>query len=360
MSLAALAQVLEGAGPTLIVGHEDPDPDSIGSLLAARWALRAMRPGVPVEAATPDPVPPSCRFLPGAGELLSPEEALARGPWQTLWVVDCEPARIGRLKPLVASAQQLVNLDHHATNTQATGHPAETRLIDPRAAATGLLVYRLIRHWELELDRDVATCLYAAISGDTGSFRYSNTTPEALEAARDALLAGARPQEVSHNLYERRSFQEMQLLGQALSSLTRSQDGAIAWIALPHDLVARQAPDAFDGLVNYPRMIEGVEVALLFREVEPGTVRVSLRSQEWVDVSRIAAAFGGGGHPRAAGCTVGHPLEQTVDRVVTAVQQVLDGGPAAQGEGTSAAGADASGEARPGARQAGGPAEGER
>lgn len=347
MSLVAMARVLEEAGPTLIVGHEDPDPDSIGSILAARWALRKLRPGVPVEGASPDPVPPTCRFLPGAGELLSPEEALARGPWHTLWVVDCEPARIGGLKPLAASVQQVVNLDHHATNTQGTGHPRETRFVDPHAAATGLLVYRLIRHWALELDQDAATCLYAAISGDTGSFRYSNTTPEALEAARDALLAGARPQEVSHNLYERRPFEEMRLLGQALSFLTRSADGAIAWIALPHELVARQAPDAFDGLVNYPRMVEGVEVALLFREVEPGTVRVSLRSQEWVDVSRIAAAFGGGGHPRAAGCTVPHPLHQAVDRVVAAVQQVLDGGPAAQGGGTLP-GSEGVGPAQPG------------
>ncbi|HEY8532142.1 MAG TPA: bifunctional oligoribonuclease/PAP phosphatase NrnA [Limnochorda sp.] len=325
MSLAAVARVLEQSGPTLIVGHADPDPDSIGSILAARWALRQLRPGVPVEGASPDPVPPTCQFLPGAGELLSPEEALARGPWHTLWVVDCEPARIGPLKPLVEAAEQLVNLDHHATNAQGTGHPAETRLVDPEAAATGLLVYRLIRHWGLKLDADAATCLLAAISGDTGSFRYSNTTPEALEAARDALLAGARPQEVAHNLYERRSFEEMQLLGEALAMLTRSQDGSIAWIALPYDLVARHAPDAFDGLVNYPRMIEGVEVAILFREIEPGTVRVSLRSQEWVDVSQIAAGFGGGGHPRAAGCTIPYPLNQAVSLVVAAVQQILDG-----------------------------------
>ena len=257
MSLEAVARVLEAAGPTLIVSHEDPDPDSIGSLLAARWALRRVRPGVPVEAATPEPVPSSCQFLPGADEILSPDEAQARGPWQTLWVLDCEPGRIGRLQPLVAAAEQLVNVDHHASNTQPWGHPAETRYIDPEAAATGLLVYRLIRHWGLALDREAATFIFTALSGDTGSFRYSNTTAEALEAARQAVLAGARPQEVAHNLYERRTLEELQLLGRALSLLSRTQDGAIAWIALPHSLVEGQPAEAFDGLVNYPRMVEG-------------------------------------------------------------------------------------------------------
>ena len=327
MSLEAVARVLEAAGPTLIVSHEDPDPDSIGSLLAARWALRRVRPGVPVEAATPEPVPSSCQFLPGADEILSPDEAQARGPWQTLWVLDCEPGRIGRLQPLVAAAQQLGHVDHHASNTQPWGHPAETRYIDPEAAATGLLVYRLIRHWGLALDREAATFIFTALSGDTGSFRYSNTTAEALEAARQAVLAGARPQEVAHNLYERRTLEELQLLGRALSLLSRTQDGAIAWIALPHSLVEGQPAEAFDGLVNYPRMVEGVEVALLFREVEPGRVRVSLRSQVWADVSQIAARFGGGGHPRAAGCTVSLPLAQAVEQVVGAVGELLAQGP---------------------------------
>ena len=132
MSLEAVARVLEAAGPTLIVSHEDPDPDSIGSLLAARWALRRVRPGVPVEAATPEPVPSSCQFLPGADEILSPDEAQARGPWQTLWVLDCEPGRIGRLQPLVAAAQQLVNVDHHASNTQPWGHPRRPGTSTPR------------------------------------------------------------------------------------------------------------------------------------------------------------------------------------------------------------------------------------
>src|SRR5690606_18389043 len=118
----------------------------------------------------------------------------------------------------------------------------------------------------LALDREAATFIFTALSGDTGSFRYSNTTAEALEAARQAVLAGARPQEVAHNLYERRTLEELQLLGRALSLLSRTQDGAIAWIALPHSLVEGQPAEAFDGLVNYPRMVEGVEVALLFRE----------------------------------------------------------------------------------------------
>lgn len=333
MTLEVLARVLEEPGSTLIVGHEDPDPDSIGSVLAARWALRRIRPGDAIEAASPDPPPLSCHFLPGADQVLTPDEAAARGPWHTLWVVDCEPDRIGSLKPLLSTAQRLVNVDHHATNTRPSGHPSETRLVDPSAAATGLLIYRLIRHWGLSLDREVATHLYTAVAGDTGAFRYSNTTAEALEVAREAVQAGVRPEVVAHNLYERRPFAEVQLLGRALAALERSEDGQIAWLALPHGWIAGLAADAFDGFVNYPRMVEGVEVALLFREVEPGTVRVSLRSQNWVDVSRIASTFGGGGHARAAGCTVKLPLDEAVERVRRAVEAVLAQGPRRSGEG---------------------------
>lgn len=333
MTLEVLARVLEEPGSTLIVGHEDPDPDSIGSVLAARWALRQIRPGEPIEAASPDPPPPSCHFLPGADQVLTPEEAAARGPWRTLWVVDCEPNRIGGLKPLLSTAQRLVNVDHHATNTRPSGHPSETRLVDPSAAATGLLIYRLIRYWALPLDLEVATHLYTAVAGDTGAFRYANTTAEALEVAREAVRTGVRPETVAHHLYERRPLAELQLLGRALATLERSDDGRVAWMAIPNGWIAGQAADAFDGFVNYPRMVEGVEVALLFREVEPGTVRVSLRSQSWVDVSQIASTFGGGGHARAAGCTLKLPLDEAVKRVRGAVEAALAAGPGLKGEG---------------------------
>jgi phosphoesterase RecJ-like protein len=190
------------------------------------------------------------------------------------------------------------------------------------------MVYRLLVALGLPLTPGIATNLYTAIHTDTGSFRYSNVTPETFRIAAELVAAGAEPAVVSSALYERRPTDALRWLGESLARVQVSEDGRVAWLALPNGAV----PETFiesEELVNYPRSIASVRVACLLRE-RGNTVKVSLRGKGDVDVNRIAARFGGGGHPNAAGCTVPGALTAVTRDVLAAVQEAMRGEPAAR------------------------------
>jgi bifunctional oligoribonuclease and PAP phosphatase NrnA len=175
----------------------------------------------------------------------------------------------------------------------------------------------------LPLTPGIATNLYTAIHTDTGSFRYSNVTPATFRIAAELVAAGAEPAVVSSALYERRPTDALRWLGESLARVQVSDDGRVAWLALPNGTV----PETFiesEELVNYPRSIASVRVACLLRE-RGGSVKVSLRGKGDVDVNTIAARFGGGGHRNAAGCTVPGPLDDATRAVLAAVRAALDG-----------------------------------
>ena len=307
----------------LIACHVDPDPDCIGSLLALDWLLERL--GKRSQPLSHDAVLPQWRFLPRIERIASPKEpgAWSGQPWDTMIVVDCEVARTGSAAALAGQVETVINIDHHVTNV-GTGH---LNLIVPEAAAAGAIVYRLICEAGVELDADAAALLYAAIMSDTGSFRFSNTTAEVLEIAADLVRRGARPDVIAREIYETRSWEYVRLLGRVLETLQRSEDGSVAWIVLSQQMIREEGArqDESEGFIQYPRMVDGVEVALFFKETEHGAVRVGFRSKERVDVSQLAQEFGGGGHPRAAGCTLNGPLGEVVQRVVSRTVEVAGG-----------------------------------
>ncbi|MBE3597987.1 MAG: bifunctional oligoribonuclease/PAP phosphatase NrnA [Limnochordaceae bacterium] len=318
-ALQTVAHELKIHDRIAIIGHVDPDLDSIGSILALRLALESL--GKTAWAISPGPDPEYWHFLPGHDQMLvgAPEHVIP----ELAVVLDTEvrPDRLGASWELIRRAPRVVNVDHHATNDAR----ADVAFIEPAAGATGELVYYLIRVLGVSLTPDIAACLYSAILTDTGSFRFSNTTARTLAIGAELVEAGVDPHELSMAIYDTRSWEFMRLLGRMLDSLKRTEDGRIAWmeLALKDAQQAGVPPSEMEGLVQYPRMIHGVEVALLFKELEPGKTRVSLRSQRYVDVSAIARAFGGGGHLRAAGCTLEAPLEEAVRRVVAACQAAV-------------------------------------
>ncbi|HEU5323851.1 MAG TPA: DHHA1 domain-containing protein, partial [Methylomirabilota bacterium] len=208
---------------------------------------------------------------------------------------------------------------HHPDNRRY----GDVDWIDTTAGATGEMVQRLLAALGAEVTPAVATNLFTAVHTDTGSFRYSNTTPATFRIAAELVAAGADPAAVASALYERRGRDALRWLGEALSRVRVSEDGRLAWLALP----AGAVPESFvesEELVNYPRSIGSVRVACLLRE-RGDRVKVSLRAKGDVDVNRIAARFGGGGHPSAAGCTVAGPLEAATRAVLVAVRAALDG-----------------------------------
>ncbi len=301
----------------LVACHENPEGDAIGSELAVALALKGM--GKTVTVLNADPVPGNLLFLPGADEVVSEADGAL---YDAAVVVDCgSPDRTGRVGAELRKPPVLVNIDHHRTN----GDCGEYCLVDPDAAATGILVYRVLSALGVEIGYDVAVNIYVAILTDTGSFHYSNSSPEAFRIAGEMVLRGIDPWAVAEKVYETRSAGKLRLLGRVLDSLEIEGGGKIAAVtATKKDLEDFGAKkDDLEGFINYPRSVIGVEVAVSFREEGKGEFRVSFRSKGRVDVSAIAVEFGGGGHRNAAGCMVRGTLPEVKRKVFRALEAAL-------------------------------------
>jgi phosphoesterase RecJ-like protein len=312
---AVLTPLSKPAGRALMLGHVHPDADVLGTLLALGDVLRARGWGV-VEGG-PHPAPELLSFLPGVERY----DTLSRvdGPLDVVVLTDCpNPTRTqGLIEQARETGATIVNIDHHPDNQRY----GDVDWIDATAAATGEMVYRLIAALGAPITAGIATNLFTAIHTDTGSFRYSNTTEQTFRIAAALVAAGAAPGLVSNRLYEHRQADALRWLGESLRRIEVSPDGRVAWLALPPGVVPERFIEA-EELVNYPRSIGSVRVACFLRQLQDH-VKVSLRGKGDVDVSRIAARFGGGGHRNAAGCTVHGNLSDVTGSVLAAVQEGL-------------------------------------
>jgi phosphoesterase RecJ-like protein len=303
-------------GSALMLGHVHPDGDVLGTLLGLGLGLEAR--GWSVTCAGPHPVPDVLAFLPGAARWQTWTEA--PHPFDVVVLTDCpNPKRTeGLLEAARSGSGHVLNIDHHPDNHRY----GTVDWIDPAAAATGEMVFDLIRTLGYPLTPEIAQNLFTAIHTDTGSFRYSNTTPRTFRIAAELTAAGAEPALVSDRLYQHRSPDALATLGLVLRRVRVSEDGRIAWLTVPGGLCS----DAFvaaEDLVTYPRSIDGVEVALLLREEAEGLVKASLRGKGRVPVNRIAHRFGGGGHENAAGCTLRGTLDEVTTVLLDAVRLAL-------------------------------------
>lgn len=306
--------VLEAAQRLLLIAHVEPDGDTIGSTLGLGWALRTR--GYSVRFSCEHPVPDELRFLPGA------DEFACRRPGDDDAIFVLDTADIGRIgAPYDAEAfasRPVVNIDHHVTNTRY----GTVNLIRS-ASATAELVLDLLSELELPLDATIATCLLTGVITDTRAFRTSSTTPNSLRAAVTLMEAGAPLVQVTEAVYNRRPMGVLRLWGPALSAARLT--GGVLWTELSVDLFRRTQTDAeaADGLVSWLASIDQAQAAAVFREEEDGSVVVSLRSRPHVNVAEVALAFGGGGHPQAAGCTVPGPLPTARESVLAALQRAV-------------------------------------
>jgi len=310
-------ELIQQSDAVFLGTHVRPDGDALGCLLGMAIALEST--GCRVARLCADPAPENYRFLPGTERLSSvPPAWVAR----LGIVVDCDGlSRVGPLESAFAALPDLIDIDHHATD-QAFG---DVRLVDPTAGATGEIVHELLCRAGLPLDADTATCLYTAIVTDTGRFGYANTSARSLSIATELVKAGADPHLVARKVYEERSIGATHLLGVALSRLSADFDDEVVSSTLKLDDFVRLAASASDteGIIDHLRAIGGTRVALLLVETEDSQVRVSLRSDGTLDVSRIALTFGGGGHPAAAGCTIAGTTDSVKELVLSAVSRSL-------------------------------------
>lgn len=323
--LNEIAELLREAKRVLITSHENPDGDAIGSMLALGLGLKKL--GKEVSLYNKDGVPDVLAFLPYSEEI---KDSIAEidGSFDIGFVVDCPSTdRAGKeFEEFSGSGRcgKIIIVDHHQTRSTSSA----LSLLDTDSSSTGMLIYSILKALGVEIDPSIAENLYTTIIGDTGSFRYANTNSETFRVAAELVESGAQPEAISQALYESESLKKLKLLGLVLPTLLLASRDRIASLYVDstmYEVTGTQREDT-EGMVNIPRSIKGVEVALLFRQeihnAKPSW-KVSLRSKGDVDVSKIAENFGGGGHKKAAGCMIKGKLSDAMHKIFDSINEAI-------------------------------------
>jgi phosphoesterase RecJ-like protein len=315
-----IIEVLRKAPQVALFSHVSPDGDCIGSMLAIGLVLEKM--GKKVSFYNPDPVPSNLAFLPGSSrisqELPSPQPKI-------LLFVDCtDLERVNMSMSDISVDCTVLNIDHHVSNMFF----GDYNWVDAQASAAGEVALKLINMLGVEVDLDMATNLYTAILTDSGCFEYSNTTAQTHRLAADLLDKGVDLPCIHHNIFNQKPLAQIKLLTRALNGLEIRADGQLAIMILSQEDFQKSNAglDLSEGLINYARSIAGVEVAVLLKEAGPQEIKGGLRSNLWLNVNEIAALFGGGGHQRAAGCTLRSPMAEAKQSIITVIEEALRSG----------------------------------
>lgn len=304
----------------LLTTHVGPDGDGLGSALGLASLIRQK--GKEATVVIVDPLPDKFAFMlegfPDGTIRCYPQEVGAPDleAYDAIVLLDCGVwTRLGPLLEAVdLDRMATVCIDHHISEED----PAELTILDETATATASLIYQMYQAYGLELGKPEATALYVSLMTETGSFRFSNTDAEVHRVVADLMETGVPPHDVYVALYENKPKSALSLVGFGLANLETRAGGKVVYTAL-----AREAFDRYgacnedaDGLVNQILALDGAEVAVLLYERAPGVVKVSFRAKNDVDVQKLAAALGGGGHRKAAGATFEGALADAVEKVL--------------------------------------------
>ena len=300
-----ILESLKESRSVLLLTHVRPDGDAIGSLLAMGRGLTRM--GKKVCLYSESPIPAIFHFIPGIEQIVSDPGPLSG--YDTAVILDCRDLyRVGRISDAIGQIPMLLNIDHHNTNTGFGTH----QMVEPSASSTGEMVYRILTRLGVEMDLSMAYAIYTAIFTDTGSFLFQNTNAEAFDICGRMVAKGVDAYAVAQTLFANYSLGRLKLLGLSLGTIEISDNGKLSVMHLTDEMLreTEASVDDINGLVNYAKRIEGVEVAVFIQESRcmvgeaDGThYHVSLRSNGLVNVGHIALACGGGGHPGAAAFT---------------------------------------------------------
>ena len=296
---------LQRCSRVLITGHRNPDGDCLGSAIGFAELLEKL--GIQSLIVFRDPAPLGLRELPGAEAVTVAESLPPDFPAAYDLVATMECPGLDRTGFDDLHRVPILNVDHHKANERF----GELNFLDEDSPAAGEMIWRLFEEAPVQPSPDAATALFAALSTDTGDFRYSNATGNAFRAAAEMVEWGADPTLVSELVHERRSLGSVRLLAEALSTLELHSENRVALIEVGPEAFARagaQGEDT-DQIVNLPRSIAGVDIVAFLKQTDSGAVRVSLRSRGTIDVRSVAVSFGGGGHTNAAGCSIDGTLE---------------------------------------------------
>jgi phosphoesterase RecJ-like protein len=321
--LGQVIELIEKHQRFAVTSHIRPDGDSLGSSLALFWILKGL--GKDAEVIMCDHVPHAYERLPGT-DLVRVVPDVDR-EYDAVFVIECSDVSRPGLPSL--KDQFVVNIDHHST-TELFG---SINWIDSTAAAVGEMVYNLAKAIGARITPELASCVYAAVLTDTGSFHFSNTTERTFKIASELVRHGAQPAKLSQAIFYCYPYSKVKLIGSVLSTLQRDETGQIAWIRMTKDAMreAGATEEDTDGIINYPLTIGEVEAAAFFRELPNDTIRISLRSKNRVNVARVAEQFGGGGHANAAGFTIAADFNELSRDVIARLREAVSIAPPPNG-----------------------------
>ena len=314
ISLSGAAALLRDADRILILTHQFPDGDTLGSGYALCLALQAMGKTVRVECG--DPIPDKYAYMREGS--LSP----AFDPAFICAVDVADPQLLGALQEPYGGRVDLC-IDHHGSNVQY----ARYLLLDAGCAATAMLIYDVIRELGVPMDKAMASCLYTGLATDTGCFKYANTTAQAHRMAADFMDCGIDAERINRSMFDIKSRARVELERLALESMTFYFGGRCAVMIITRDMIARSGAGENDmeGLAPLPRQIEGVWVGVTMRQKTDGNFKVSVRTGSHADAADICRRLGGGGHQRAAGCAVNRSAQEGVERLLRAIRESVPG-----------------------------------
>ena len=314
-----LKELLKEKKKIALGGHVRPDGDCIGSGMGVYLYLKQEYPHIQTDVYL-EKIPETFRLIKGTDEVRS-EVNNNETPYDLFICLDCaDPMRLGFSSSVFENAKETVCIDHHISNESF----ADLNYIVPDASSTSELVVTLLD--EEKISKESAEALYMGIAHDTGIFRYSCTSPETMEAAAQLMRKGVDTAKITDRTYYEKTYVQNQILGRALleSIMVLDQRCIVSVVCLKEMEFFQAKPSDLEGIVSQMRQTKGVEVAMFLHETAPQTFKVSLRSKERVDVSRIAKYFGGGGHVRAAGVTMKGSVHDVINNMTALIEKQLD------------------------------------
>lgn len=316
LNISEMSKAVMSLKKVYIIPHVNPDGDALGSSFGLCRFLREN--GRAADVVLEKEIPQAYAFL--NGDYILTENASEK---RDVIVLDCgDLSRTGKSEALFNAAEHTLVIDHHETNE---GY-GEKCTVMGEMSSTCEMIFNLIKAAKLKISRDVAFALYTGITSDTGGMRYSCTSPATLRAAAELLETGLDIAYINRMVFENNSLKKIRLKGMVYDSLRILADGKAAIVRMTKEMLEKAGAneDDSEGFVNIPRSVEGVEIGIFLKERED-EIRVSLRSNSYADVSKIAKALGGGGHFHAGGCSYKGSLDETEEKVLSLIkEQIFD------------------------------------
>lgn len=316
-----IADELKKASNAAIFCHINCDGDAVGSSFALKQVLNNM--GKRAEVFIDGFISDRLLFIPKTANMNYHTKFEDTG-FDLFVCLDCgDIFRLGIYGEVFENAGRKICIDHHISNTGF----ADVNYIVPEASSTGEILFRLFEYMGAKITKETATMLYASISSDTGCFKYTNTSAETLRISASLIDSGADTATVNKRLFDTVTEKELKLQGYAINNLKFAFEKKVAYTGISLEALKKFGcvyEDA-EGLSGLPRSVEGVEIGFVIKQKEDKLYKVSIRTNNYVDATQIACAFGGGGHKRAAGCSVEGSEEEAVEKILNVTQNILRG-----------------------------------